>query len=70
MGNGIKTLCKIYGGIKFTVDGKTTEYVWDYTQDRARLKSEMDAERYTFSEKAQHERMKRELFKKKQEKLF
>ena len=37
----LRSLCKQYGGI--VVDG--TDYVWDYTRDEPRLKSDIEKEK-------------------------
>jgi hypothetical protein len=35
MGAGLRMICKAYGGIRFRgADGKVTEYIWDYKNDR------------------------------------
>jgi hypothetical protein len=36
MGNGLKMLCKLYGGLRVTgPKGKIVEYIWDYKNDCA-----------------------------------
>ena len=34
MGRGMKMLAQIYGGIKFSKDGKTTTYIYDYDKEK------------------------------------
>ena len=69
MGRGLFNLCKLYGGLKFTKDGKTIEYVFDYDRNECILKSEMDKERWAKSEKAKYEKIKIDMEKSKQQKL-
>ena len=50
---GLAKLCKLYGSINVTdADGKTITWVWDYANDKPRLKSEMTKEELMASEKA------------------
>lgn len=48
---GIRNICKIHGGLKVTIDGKTVEYVWDYIKDEPRLKSDMTKEELEANER-------------------
>jgi len=45
---GLRRLCKAYGGLNFN----GVEYLWDYTRDEPRLKSEMTKAEIAASEKA------------------
>ena len=53
MNSGLQKICKMYGGLKITSNGKTVEWTWDYAQDKAVPKSEMPvgSERWKESEK-------------------
>ena len=51
--SGLRNLCKIYG--RLTVkgsNGKEVEYIWDYSKDEPRTKSEMTKEEIAESEKS------------------
>ena len=48
---GIRNICRLYGGLKVTQNGKTVEYVWDYIKDEPRLKSEMTKEELEANER-------------------
>lgn len=48
---GIRNICKIYGGLKVTQNGKTVEYVWDYIKDEPRIKSTMTIEELEANER-------------------
>ena len=53
MGQGFKRILKIYGEIKATDNkGNSVTHVWDYANDKARLKGEMTKEDLAKSEKA------------------
>ena len=48
---GLAKICKMYGSVKVTgADGKEVIWLWDYAQDKPRLKSEMTAEEIKESE--------------------
>ncbi len=49
---GLARICKAYGAMKVTQDGKTITYVWDYVADQAVEESEMPvgSERWKASE--------------------
>ena len=48
---GLAKICKIYGSMTVTgTDGKRVVWVWDYANDKARLKSEMTKEEIMASE--------------------
>ncbi len=51
---GLQKLCKLYG--KINIQGVT--WLWDYAQDKARLKTEMTKEQWAASEKAKWEAIK------------
>jgi len=43
MGNGLRMICKIYGGLKFkNPDGHEDAYIWDYQNDKPVLLSEIN----------------------------
>lgn len=68
---GLQRICKAYGGMKFKgQNGETVEWVWDYKQDRARLKAEMDEEARAQSEREKWARVQGEMESKKQGDLF
>lgn len=48
----------MYGSMKVTADGKSVTWVWDYANDRPRLKSEMTKDELAASEKAKYEQAK------------
>jgi len=48
---GIRNICRAYGGLKVTQNGKTVEYVWDYIKDKPRPKSEMTKEELEANER-------------------
>lgn len=53
MGQGLKRILKIYGEIKTTDNkGNSVTQVWDYANDKARIKGEMTKEEIAASEKA------------------
>lgn len=58
---GLAKICKLFGGIKVTSDGKTVEHVWDYDHDEAVTKDEMPvgSDRWKRSEKAKWEQIQR-----------
>jgi len=52
---GLAKICKIYGSMTVTgTDGKRVVWVWDYANDKARLKSEMTKEEIMASERAKY----------------
>lgn len=52
---GLAKICKIYGLMTVTgTDGKRVVWVWDYANDKARLKSEMTKEEIMASERAKY----------------
>jgi len=50
--SGLAKICKMYGEIKVESDGKKVTWIWDYVNDKPRLKSEMSKEEIAASEKA------------------
>lgn len=68
---GLRKICKVYGGIRFKgADGKIVEWVWDYVRDEPRLKSDMDAEAASASERAKWKRIADKIERDKQGDLF
>lgn len=67
-------ICKLYGGMKVTIDGKTVEYVWDYEKDEPVEKSQFTHEQWVKSERKKYEKLieqkKKEQAKKDQLPLF
>jgi major membrane immunogen (membrane-anchored lipoprotein) len=58
---GLAKICKLYGSIQVTGnDGKKALWVYDYANDRPRLKSEMTKEELAASEKAKWVSLKNE----------
>ena len=57
---GLQKLCKMYGSINAgnDKDGKPVIWLWDYKNDKPRLKSEMTKEEIRESEKAKWESIK------------
>lgn len=50
---GLAKLCKLYGSMEVVgSDGKKVIWVWDYANDKPRLKTEMTKEEVMASEKA------------------
>lgn len=54
--SGLRMICKLYGGMKITQNGKTVNYVWDYAGDEPVPDTEMPvgSERWNASERAKH----------------
>lgn len=69
MGRGMFNLCKMFGGLTFTKDGETTEFVFDYERNECIPKSEMDKKRKEKSDRAKAKIIKAEFEKLKQQKL-
>ena len=60
---GLRKLCKLYGSIEVADQfGNKVIHVWDYANDKPRLKSKMTKEEIAASERAKYEQAK-ELFK-------
>ena len=55
-------MCKLFGSIEATDNyGNKATWVWDYKNDKPRLKSEMTKEEIAESEKAKWENIKSQL---------
>ena len=56
---GLAKICKMYGSIEVSdANGKKVTWLWDYKNDKARLKSEMTKEEIEESEKAKWQQIK------------
>lgn len=50
---GLSIICKMYGSIEVSdANGKKVTWIWDYANDKPRLKTEMTKEEIMASEKA------------------
>lgn len=50
---GLAKICKMYGSIEVSdANGKKVTWLWDYVNDKPRLKKEMTKDEITASEKA------------------
>ena len=50
---GLARICKMYGSIEVSdANGKKVTWIWDYANDKPRIKSEMTKEEIMASEKA------------------
>jgi hypothetical protein len=59
---GLKRLCKLYGSIKCKdANGNEVVWIYDYVNDKPRLKSEMTKDEIAASEKAKWETVKKYL---------
>jgi len=59
---GLARLCKMYGSLKVTgQDGKSVLWVWDYANNKPRIKKEMTKEEIVESEKAKWMQIKEQL---------
>ena len=57
---GLMRLCKLYGAIDVVgKDGIKVRWVWDYAREEAVIKSEMNKERFSASEKAKWTKLKK-----------
>ena len=57
--SGLADICKIYGSMKVTDEnGKSVIWVWDYKNNRARLKHEMTKEEIAESERVKWQQIK------------
>lgn len=53
---GLANICKLYGSMQVSdANGNTVTWLWDYANDKPRLKTEMTKEEITASEKAKWE---------------
>ena len=58
---GLARICKMYGSIEVSDNGKKVIWLWDYVTDKARLKTEMNKEEIMASEKAKWMAVKAQL---------
>jgi len=49
---GLARLCKMYGSMQVSENGKKVTWLWDYVNDKPRLKTEMSKDEIMASEKA------------------
>lgn len=57
--SGLQKILKIYGQMDMVDEnGKKVVWLWDYANDKARLKSEMTKDEITESEKAKYVNLK------------
>jgi major membrane immunogen (membrane-anchored lipoprotein) len=49
---GLAKICKMYGSMEVVQDGKKVIWIYDYANDKPRLKSEMTKEEIKASEKS------------------
>jgi hypothetical protein len=54
---GLARLCKVYGTMKIN----NVEWVWDWVNDKPRIKSEMTKDEYMASEKIRWQQVSEEL---------
>lgn len=52
MGQGLSKILQLYGSLKVKSGDNEVSYVWDYAQNKSRLKGEMTQEEWEASEKA------------------
>lgn len=56
---GLSRICKMYGGVTVTdSEGNKVEWVYDYKNDKPRLKKEMTKQEIMESEKAKYSQIK------------
>ena len=59
---GLARICKMYGSIEVSdANGKKVTWIWDYANDKQRLKTEMTKEEIMASEKAKWMNVKSQL---------
>jgi hypothetical protein len=59
---GLARICKMYGSMEVSdANGNKVIWLWDYVNDKPRLKSEMSKEEITASEKAKWEQIKAQM---------
>lgn len=61
MGNGLKKILQLYGAMSVTANGNTERFVWDYSQNKSRLRKEMTDEEWKASEAIRWGKVKDEL---------
>jgi len=55
---GLARICKIYGSMEVSgPDGKKVTWLWDYANDKPRLKTEMNKEEIAASERAKWDQL-------------
>ena len=56
--SGLARICKMYGQMTITDEcGKKVIWVWDYANDKPRLKHEMTKEELAISERAKYKQL-------------
>lgn len=50
--SGLARICKLYGSIEVVSEGKKVIWLWDYVNNKPRLKTEMTKDEISASEKA------------------
>jgi major membrane immunogen (membrane-anchored lipoprotein) len=58
---GLQRVLRITGEMTIKADGKSVTWVWDYANEKPRIKSEMTKEEIKASETKKYEALKREL---------
>jgi hypothetical protein len=59
---GLARICKLYGSMEVSDEnGNKVTWLWDYENNKARLKTEMTKEEITASEKAKYAILKSQL---------
>jgi len=59
---GLARICKMYGSMEVSDEnGKKVTWLWDYKNDKPRLKSEMTKEEIAESEKAKWQQIKAQM---------
>jgi hypothetical protein len=60
---GLRRICRYYGGMTVSQDGKTVRYVWDYANEEPVREEEMPlgSERHAASERARTELIKQQM---------
>lgn len=62
--SGLARICKMYGSMEVSdANGKKVTWLWDYANDKPRLKTEMTKEEIIESEKAKWNNIKTQLNK-------
>ena len=65
---GLARICKMYGSMEVTdKNGKKVTWLWDYFNDKPRLKTEMTKDEITASEKSKWMNVKSQLDSEKQD---
>jgi hypothetical protein len=55
--SGLANICKMYGSMEVTdANGKKVTWLWDYVNDKPRLKTDMSKEEISASKKAKETR--------------